>query len=98
MFAVSITAADSGREISFEFLHNQIVVEGTLNGRGPYSFILDTGTRATTVDLRVAKELHLALGSPAPSEGVGTGRPAERRTTAVEVRVGDVTRRLDAAV
>ena len=58
-------AAGSSTEIPFDFLHNQIVLRGALNGHGPCSFILDTGTRATTIDLQVARELGLPLGAQA---------------------------------
>src|SRR5438552_411518 len=92
-------AADSNLEIPFDFLHNQIVLRGMLNGRGPYSFILDTGTRATTIDLQVARELGLPLGAQATSDGVGAGRSTGRHTTFVELQIGGiVVRRLDAAV
>ena len=67
-------AADSNLEIPFDFLHNQIVLRGALNGHGPYSFILDTGTLASTIDLQVARELGLPLGAQATSEGVGAGQ------------------------
>jgi predicted aspartyl protease len=92
-------AADSGKEIPFDFLHNQIVLRGVLNGHGPYSFILDTGTRATTIDLQVARELGLPLGAQATSEGVGAGRSMGRHTTFVDLQIGGIAvRRLDAAV
>ncbi|PYT28908.1 MAG: hypothetical protein DMG57_13315 [Acidobacteria bacterium] len=92
-------ASDSNLEIPFDFIHNQIVLRGMLNGHGPYSFILDSGTRATTIDLQVARELGLPLGAQVTSKGVGAGHAAGRATTFVELCVGSlVVRRLDAAV
>ncbi len=92
-------AANSNLEIPFDFLHNQIVLRGVLNGHGPYSFILDTGTRATTIDLQVARELGLPLGAQVTSEGVGSGHSVGQRTTFAELQIGGITvRRLDAAV
>jgi Aspartyl protease len=86
-------------EMPFDFLHNQIVLRGLLNGRGPYTFILDTGTCATSIDLRVAQDLALPLGTQAVSEGVGSGRPVGRRTTHVALQLGGiVVPHLDAAV
>lgn len=92
-------AADPRLEIPFDLLHNQIVLRGMLNGRGPYSFILDTGTRATTIDVQVARELGLPLAGQLTSEGVGTGRSPGRPATFVELQIGGiVVPRLDAAV
>jgi len=92
-------AADSNLEIPFDFLHNQIVLQGMLNGRGPYRFILDTGTRATTIDLQIARELRLPLGAQATSEGVGGERSMVRHTTYVDLQIrGIAVRHLDAAV
>ncbi len=91
--------ADSLREIPFDFLHNQIVVEGMVNGHGPYTFILDTGTRATTIDRRVAEELALPIGGPVAAKGLGGDQSSERRTTYMQFELGGiVVPRLDAAV
>ena len=89
----------SDLEIPFDFLHNQIVLRVMLNGQGPFSFILDTGTRGTAIDLHLARDLGLPLGTQAVSQGVGAGRSGGRSTTFVELCVGSiVVRRLDAAV
>ena len=94
-----IFAAGSSLEIPFDFIHNQIVLRGMLNGHGPYSFILDTGTRATTIDLQVARELGLPLGAQATSVGVGGGRSMGRHTTFVDLQIGGIAgHHLDAAV
>jgi len=92
-------AADSNLEIPFDFLHNQIVLRGVLNGHGPYNLILDTGTLASTIDLQVARELGLPLGAEATSEGVGAGHSTGRHTTFVDLQIGGIAvHRLDAAV
>lgn len=99
LVALPTFAAGSSLEIPFDFLHNQIVLRASLNGHGPYSFILDTGTRATTIDLQVARELRLPLGAREASEGVGTGRSAGRHTTFAELQLGGITvSHLDAAI
>ena len=83
--------ADARLEVPFDFLHNQIVLRGMLNGHGPYSFILDTGTVSATIDLQVARELGLPLGARATSVGVGAGRSAGRPTTFVELQIGGIS-------
>jgi hypothetical protein len=93
-----VFAAGSNLEIPFDFLHNQVVLQGMLNSHGPYRFILDTGTRAATIDLQVARELGLPLGTQATSEGVGAGRSMGRHTTFINLQIGGIVVRLEAAV
>ena len=82
-------ALDGGLEVPFDFLHNQILLGVTVNGQGPYNFVLDSGTHASTIDLALAKRLHLELG-PATSQGIGAGteRIAGRQTVCRELRFG----------
>jgi len=47
-----VLSQKSDLEIPFDFLHNQIVLRVMLNGQGPFSFILDTGTRGTAASRR----------------------------------------------
>src|SRR5215469_6860797 len=41
-----------------------IVVPVTINGAGPFNFMLDTGTTNTIIDRKLAEELHLPLAAP----------------------------------
>ncbi len=83
--------AGQDREIPFEFLHNQIVLSVSVNGKGPYSFVLDTGTHQATVDLALAKRLHLPLASKTEGSGAGSRRISGRQTVLQELRLGFVT-------
>jgi len=56
-------ATGADLELPFDFLHNQIVLQVTIRGTGPYNFVLDTGTRASTIDLDLAHRLSLPLAS-----------------------------------
>ncbi|MBI1895942.1 MAG: retropepsin-like domain-containing protein [Acidobacteria bacterium] len=87
-------------EMPFDFLHNQIVLRAIVNGKGPYSFILDTGTRATTIALHLAESLHLPLGTRTPeSKGIGSRRNIGRQTICDELRIGGlIARNLPVAV
>ncbi len=76
-------------EVPFEFLHNQIVLQVFLKGSGPYNFVLDTGTHASTVDLALARRLGLVLTSTlSPSRGAGTGRALGRQTMLEQLVIG----------
>src|SRR5580692_9603373 len=47
-----------------------IVVPVTINGSGPYDFVLDTGSNSTMLDQKLAEELALPRGSDTTSLGV----------------------------
>ena len=73
-------AAGEDLELPFDFLHNQILLQVTIRGTGPYNFVLDTGTHASTIDLGLARRLGLPLAS-----GLG------QTTMLNDVRVGGLT-------
>ncbi len=56
-------ATGADLELPFDFLHNQIVLQVAIRGTGHYNFVLDTGTRASTIDLGLARLLRLPLAS-----------------------------------
>src|SRR5208337_2228820 len=49
----------------------QIVLPVSINGSGPYNFLLDTGAQITTIDSTLAAQLHLATGGAATIAGTG---------------------------
>ena len=87
-------AAASEAEVPFDFVHNQLVLRATINGRGPYNVVLDTGTHTSAIDLKLAQRLALPLGvQAAVTGGAGAGRPRGYRTLCSEIKVGEVTSR-----
>lgn len=50
-------------EIPFEFIHNQIVVEARIAGKGPFNVLIDTNTDPSAIDSATAKEIGLEVGS-----------------------------------
>ncbi len=78
-------------EVPFVLLHNQILVQASMNGTGPHDFVLDSGTRGTTVDLELARRLRLPLGTQRRGAvGVGAGRAVSLDATCAELRIGDL--------
>ncbi len=55
---------------------HQMVVGVSINGSGPYDFLLDTGTQMTVVDLALAADLHLKSTGNAQVAGVSFQGPA----------------------
>jgi clan AA aspartic protease (TIGR02281 family) len=73
-----------------------ITVDTIVNGKGPFSFVVDTGASHTVISNQTAEKLGLNENSPGCCEAAGrsaqgAGGPVAARTTTVEsVRVEDV--------
>ncbi len=79
-------------EVSFEFLHNQIVVQAKINGKGPFNLLIDTDTDPSAIDAATAKELGLQVGpSGAPATGGGTETNLVYPTRLTSVELGSVS-------
>jgi hypothetical protein len=65
--------------IPFTLIDNRIFVPVTINGRGPYQFIFDTGG-ANILDPAVAKDLSLKLDPDGEAWGAGADRQQAWRT------------------
>ena len=50
-------------EIPFEFLHNQIVIQVKMGGKGPFNMLVDTNTDPSAIDFATARDLGLAIGT-----------------------------------
>ena len=71
--ATSAQAQKPAVEVPFEFVHNQIVVQVKIGGKGPFNMLVDTNTDSSAIDEKIARELGLAIGSSgAPASGSGT--------------------------
>lgn len=90
LFAARLLAAtDPIADVPFDFLHNQVVVETWVNGQGPFRFVLDTGTHATTIDISLAARLGLRLKtSQKQATGAGTRRIKVVETICSELNAG----------
>lgn len=83
--------------LPFRLLNNHLYVEGRINGRGPYTFIVDTGGQLL-VSPRVAQELGLKAEGAAPSAGVGAKILTSGYARVAEVRLGDAVLQNQTAV
>jgi hypothetical protein len=90
--AMIVAAEQADEELPFDFLHKQIVLRVTVKGGGPYNFVLDTGTHASTIDLGLAKRLRLPLfRTRSESRGAGSSRVYGQQTVLRELCVGTLT-------
>lgn len=59
-------------KVPFEFYRNEIILQVKINGKGPFSMMLDTGTDPSAIDFATAKEIGLKLASVG-HQGAGGG-------------------------
>jgi predicted aspartyl protease len=79
-------------EVPFEFIHNQIVVQVKIAGKGPFNMLVDTNTDPSAIDEKVARELGLSIGSTgAPAAGAGTEVNTTFPTIFPTVELGVIT-------
>ena len=91
-FASAPHAAVSERAdvTSFEPGHSEIVLAARLNERGPFRFLLDTGSTHTAVSVKTAE----AIGAPVVAKAAMGSAAGSRETLVVQVKslqVGPVT-------
>ena len=59
--------------VPFTLVRNEIVATVRINGRGPFTVLLDTGPAPSVIDLSLARKMGLKLeAASGPSEGGGT--------------------------
>src|SRR6266850_628055 len=81
-------------EVPFEFVHNQILVQVKIAGKGPYTMLLDTDTDPSAIDRATAKELGLGLESKLyPAAGGGRDNQTIQLTRLPSVELGTVLAR-----
>ena len=87
---VSTVCCGLGQEpfqVKFRLVADKIVVPVTINGAGPYDFLLDTGATDTIVDRKLAEGLHLPLA------GKMTVKTAQGDVTAPVVDIDSLSMR-----
>jgi len=73
--------------LPFTLVDNRVFVDVTLNGRGPFHFILDTGATADVSD-SVAHHLGLYVRDAGEGQGVGAATQHFGRTKVASLRLG----------
>jgi len=87
-------------ESSFELVHEQIVLQVKLAGKGPFTVLLDTDTDPSGIDLTTARDLGLSAGAKGyPASGGGTDVNVTFLTKLPLVELGSLSvRNVSAAV
>lgn len=78
--------------IPFELVDNHVALPVTIDGKGPFTFLFDTGG-ANLIDAEVAKQLGLGAAGEAQGNGVGAKTEAIQFARVDTLEVGDATLR-----
>jgi hypothetical protein len=78
--------------IPFELVDNHVALNVTIDGKGPFRFLFDTGG-ANIVDVDVAKQLGLTAAGKGAGSGVGSSTEAFQFATVDALGVGGATLR-----
>ena len=84
-----IEVPPNGVTVPMQDMGGRPVVELTINGKGPYRFILDTGATTTVVSDELSSELSLSPPAGVQVASVGGG-PAPAIVLIHDARIGDV--------
>jgi hypothetical protein len=57
--------------VDFKLVNNSIRIRVSVNGRGPFEFLLDSGAGSIMLSSRVAEKLRVSVKGEAPARGVG---------------------------
>ena len=87
----ALALAGQAVAVPFDVSSNKIYVAATVNGHGPFSFILDTGAIAMVVDSDRASSMGIAGAGQIEVHGAGKGALSGSTAHDLDIRVGDAT-------
>ena len=70
MLAAQAGCPANVKAIPFHSVNRQMIVAVSINGSGPYDFLVDTGSQLTVVDRSIAAQLHIPATRKADVTGV----------------------------
>lgn len=82
--------AVAGDDVKARKVETRLSVDVSINGRGPYRFIVDSGADTSAVGLGIARQLELPLGVPAILNGM-TARSVVDRVKVDALTLGPTT-------
>jgi hypothetical protein len=75
--------------VPYTFVDNRVVIECKIDGKGPYAFVLDTGSSTTVIAPGVARALALRTAPAGQTTGAGNGSAAMSSTSLARLDIGD---------
>lgn len=84
----SINGAGTSTSVPVDLIDNHIYLDVTLNGKGPYRFVFDTGG-SNIIDPAVAKEIKAVGSGSAHDSGTGSGTESNSYATVDSLKIGN---------
>jgi predicted aspartyl protease len=86
------TAPDRPAPIPVQSMLNLLFTQATIDGKGPYKFVIDTGATQMVLSERLAQDLGLKAITSTVMHGVGGGGKVDTKLYKVsQLKIGDVT-------
>jgi hypothetical protein len=84
----SINGNATTTSVPIDFIDNHVYLNVTLNGKGPYRFVFDTGG-SNIIDPAVAKDLNVQASGLSKDSGTGAGTESSSYATIDSVKIGN---------
>ena len=91
LIAVTATPSAGQTTIPFTYVDNRIVVECEIDGQGPFTMILDTGSPSIAVTPETAAKLAIAVKDAASVTGAGNNAAKNGRAAIATLSLGRLT-------
>ena len=88
MFGLAFVLALAGGSAPFDLIDHRMFVQAIVDGKGPFSMVVDTGSSSLVVTPEVARRLGLHVKSAGYTTGAGNGRLATGLSSVADVRAG----------
>jgi predicted aspartyl protease len=90
ILAASVSQGDQATSVPFTLFDNRMVIEVSIDDRGPFSMIVDTGSTSVVITPGVARRLGLAARAAGSATGAGSGAVSLSTTHLSSVAIGSL--------
>jgi hypothetical protein len=91
LYSLAASVASKPIEVPFEFYHDSVIVQVKVDGKGPFTMLVDTGVNPSMIDRATAEEIELKLSAHGQQgSGGGTETNLSYETSLPEVSLGEL--------
>src|SRR5579863_9352744 len=90
ILAAAIVPGAQSATVPFTLVDNRMVIQAEIDGQGPFSMIVDTGTTSVSVTPGVARRLRLGAQGGGAAIGAGSGSASFSVTSISDLAVGSL--------
>jgi predicted aspartyl protease len=90
VLAATVAQGAQSTSVPFTLFDNRMLVDATIDGKGPFVMIVDTGSSSVVITPSVAQRLGLATRANGTVTGAGAGSTALSETRLQSLSIGDL--------